>query len=277
MSAYLERLVNRLIQPEAEIQPRLPGLFEPGPLRAEATGLQAGAPISAPGTEKAPGEAEEVGYPIEAEPLSDDLPKRLISATQFSPTVQAEPQPLQPVQPATPESQDLSARQPPQWFAREAYAAPFVVPEFHALPAAPPIESFVRETPKEAARKDVPNAPGTPAEGRAGLPAAIRSHPADIKEVHHLEGNSVERLPAPARPILTRLASAEDSASEAAIAQVQPIQAGTSVAPQIRVTIGRIEVRAANPPPAAPRKAAARQGPVVSLEDYLKRRQGGSR
>ncbi len=277
MSAYLERLVNRLIQPEAGIQPRLPGLFEPGPLRSEATRLRSGAAISALRTEEAPGEAEEVGFPMEAEPLSDHAPKRPISATQLFPSEQAEPQPPQPVQPATPGSRDLSALQQPQRFPGEAHAAPSVAPEFEALPAAPPVESFVRETPQEAARKDVPDAPGTPAEGRAALPAAMRSLPADIKPAQQLEGNPAERHPALTRPILTRLASQEDRAPEPAIPQAQPIQAGNGAAPQIHVTIGRIEVRAANPPPAAPRKAAARQGPAVSLEDYLKRRQGGSK
>lgn len=41
-------------------------------------------------------------------------------------------------------------------------------------------------------------------------------------------------------------------------------------APTIQVTIGRIEVRASAPPPAAPRKPAS--GPTLSLEDYLRQR-----
>lgn len=50
-------------------------------------------------------------------------------------------------------------------------------------------------------------------------------------------------------------------------------------APTIRVSIGRIEVRAVTPPPAAPpRKGrAVRQAPSPSLDEYLKQRGGGRR
>lgn len=47
--------------------------------------------------------------------------------------------------------------------------------------------------------------------------------------------------------------------------------------PTIRVTIGRVEVRANLPPAPAPRSKPARPGPMLSLADYLKRRDGGHR
>jgi hypothetical protein len=47
-------------------------------------------------------------------------------------------------------------------------------------------------------------------------------------------------------------------------------------APLIRVTIGRVEVRAIMAPPPPPR-AARRPRPALSLEDYLKQREGGKR
>ena len=50
-----------------------------------------------------------------------------------------------------------------------------------------------------------------------------------------------------------------------------------STAPVIRVTIGRIEVRAAAPPAPAPRPAAPPSGPRLSLDAYLERRGGGGR
>jgi hypothetical protein len=46
--------------------------------------------------------------------------------------------------------------------------------------------------------------------------------------------------------------------------------------PLIRVTIGRVEVRAIHPPIHAP-KSAKTPSPKVSLEDYLHQREGGSR
>lgn len=48
--------------------------------------------------------------------------------------------------------------------------------------------------------------------------------------------------------------------------------------PTIRVTIGRIEVRAITPlAPPAPRPTRTKTGPVLSLDDYLKQRNGGGR
>ena len=47
--------------------------------------------------------------------------------------------------------------------------------------------------------------------------------------------------------------------------------------PIVRVTIGRIEVRAASAPPAAPRKSAPRSEPKLTLDAYLKARKEGAR
>lgn len=46
-------------------------------------------------------------------------------------------------------------------------------------------------------------------------------------------------------------------------------------APTIRVAIGRIEVRAITPPAPAQRETPVRPGPLLSLDDYLKQRNGG--
>ena len=58
------------------------------------------------------------------------------------------------------------------------------------------------------------------------------------------------------------------------------VAAPESTAPAIRVTIGRIEVRAITPPPPIPpaqRTTPARPGPALSLDDYLKQHNGGLR
>ncbi|WP_199746994.1 hypothetical protein, partial [Corallococcus sp. AB049A] len=47
-------------------------------------------------------------------------------------------------------------------------------------------------------------------------------------------------------------------------------------APVVQVTIGRIEVRAVTPPAPA-RPAPARTSPSLSLDEYLRRRNGGGR
>jgi hypothetical protein len=51
---------------------------------------------------------------------------------------------------------------------------------------------------------------------------------------------------------------------------------GGAAGPVIQVTIGRIEVRAVTPPAPA-RSAPARPSPAPSLDEYLKRRNGGER
>ena|SRR5947209_13927536 len=50
-----------------------------------------------------------------------------------------------------------------------------------------------------------------------------------------------------------------------------------SRAPTIRITIGRIEVRAVTSSAPAERRAPARPKPMLSLEDYLQQRNGGRR
>jgi hypothetical protein len=55
-------------------------------------------------------------------------------------------------------------------------------------------------------------------------------------------------------------------------------QSASTHAPTIRVTIGRIDVRAiTSPPPQQPRPAPVRPAPQLSLADYLKQRSGGRR
>ena len=48
-------------------------------------------------------------------------------------------------------------------------------------------------------------------------------------------------------------------------------------APTIKITIGRVDVRAIMPAAPAPRPAPTRPSPALSLDDYLKQREGGRR
>ena len=54
-----------------------------------------------------------------------------------------------------------------------------------------------------------------------------------------------------------------------------PVEQPLTSAPVIRVTIGRVEVRAIQPPAAVPKAKPA--SPKLSLEDYLGKREGGPR
>jgi hypothetical protein len=110
----------------------------------------------------------------------------------------------------------------------------------------------------------------TPFEPPAAMEAPRRRHRAPLSEAQ--PGTQ----PASIRPTVTMASAGSTYDSARPFAGVQPTQA----APTIRVTIGRVEVRATPPGPAdgapvaqpkAPRK------PVVSLEEYLAQRNGDRR
>ena len=82
----------------------------------------------------------------------------------------------------------------------------------------------------------------------------------------------------------SRYACCERTANRAAArAFVQPHQGEQfpdelpGEAPIVRVTIGRIEVRAAPAPTPPPRKPARPAGPTLTLDAYLKARKEGAR
>ena len=92
-----------------------------------------------------------------------------------------------------------------------------------------------------------------------------------------LAGTRCETLPRAARirPALTPRVTPTAMTPRSAAEQREP---GPAATPTIRVTIGRVEVRAIVPPaPAPPRAAPARSGPMISLDEYLKQRNGGRR
>lgn len=69
-----------------------------------------------------------------------------------------------------------------------------------------------------------------------------------------------QTLPSPSKHLTPELTESERAAAT----------------PAIHVTIGRVEVRAIQPPPATPRPAR-RSAPKLSLGDYLQQRSGGAR
>ncbi|MCC6444421.1 MAG: hypothetical protein IT210_13330 [Armatimonadetes bacterium] len=86
-----------------------------------------------------------------------------------------------------------------------------------------------------------------------------------------------EPAPGPIRPLPVHPVAARPQVSsppERAAGRDAP--ADESGPPPIRVTIGRVEVRAVFPPP-RPKAEPAKSGPALSLEDYLKQRSGGTR
>jgi hypothetical protein len=86
--------------------------------------------------------------------------------------------------------------------------------------------------------------------------------------------------PAAALPITPRIVHPQLNAHAEPGPQEPRVAAPEPPSPTIRVAIGRIEVRAITPPPPMPpaqRRAPARPGPALSLDDYLEQRNGGQR
>jgi hypothetical protein len=96
----------------------------------------------------------------------------------------------------------------------------------------------------------------------------------------------------PAVPPAARAATAPRAGERAAVLQVSPSRepshpaagrlpqrssAGTPIAPRVQVSIGRVEVRATFAPAPVPAAPPPRTGPPMSLDDYLKQRDGSAR
>lgn len=93
------------------------------------------------------------------------------------------------------------------------------------------------------------------------------------------------RLAKPIEPSSTLMGTRLDTSNTASIVSPNDSSMNNPVPPadlpSVRVTIGRVEVRAATPAKASPHRAAPRASmpnrPTVSLNDYLTRRRGGNR
>jgi len=107
----------------------------------------------------------------------------------------------------------------------------------------------------------------TPGEGRASEPVSsrggVRARGADSPE-SGAESPGAARVPSFPVP-------AERGGSAPGVPAPE-----SAPAPVVQVTIGRIEVRAVTPPAPA-RQAPARTSPSLSLDEYLRRRNGGGR
>jgi hypothetical protein len=110
--------------------------------------------------------------------------------------------------------------------------------------------------------------PDARGEGRSGPAPGERTGPAGAARATA----SAPGRTAPTAPGTTDAATLREAVPLAALRRAE----AEAAAPTIRVTIGRLEVRAATtpaPPPA--RRSAPLAAPGMSLEEYLRRREGG--
>ena len=133
-----------------------------------------------------------------------------------------------------------------------------------SLPHAPgpERETTVEPAPHRPPRLAVTNVPDTP-EPSGGTPPRTAGEAAQIEMVQ-----SVVRALEPVTAITPRLEPAAALKPKGLASHVEP-------PPTIHVTIGRIEVRAALP--AAPQARKTGRAPVLTLDEYLRQRNGGGR
>ena len=291
MSDYLRSVAERLLGRVPLVEPRVPGLFEPGG-PSVAAGWEHDTMIEAPGDDG-------------AAPLGRALPD-----------APAAPRPAREPMPARPEDGRVAQVRPPATapeIARPHAAAPkiaaaIVPPDAGVPPPAEAREPWMRARPLPG--QPEPPVPGTeraslPAQTRTGddgpteVPAATRVTPGRRERNSSTEEGVLDAPrraratvhdDAEARSIVGELRGDErrdregvawraaDAPRVTARLVASPAVSHDTVdreaaGPTIRVTIGRVELRAVAPAPSAVVPRAAPY--TMSLEEYVRRRRTG--
>jgi hypothetical protein len=148
-------------------------------------------------------------------------------------------------------------------------SAPPAPADLESERAVPPLEEVVsvRADRLDARRSSALDVAETP-------PAGERSHQGRVRETFTVRAATAVRTASTstASPDVTVLAPA----TAPRIVQQAPEPTAITMAPTIRITIGRVDVRAVTPPATAPRPAPTPPQPL-SLEDYAKQREGRRR
>jgi hypothetical protein len=253
MADYFRHLVVRSLQPQAVVQPRLAGRYEP---------LQPGGPSWAAGQEAGLETDSEVQVRAQPQTRPDPAAPR----PQAVGSVLEETRlPLQ----SSPEEPSPGLRPAP--LQQEAGLKSVSMPELVPLPrdrAAPPPPAPV---PADEPRNE--NAPIAvpPAAARLEAPAPEPAAPASPGE----RSPQPESPPAPPRLELKPILAPAPLVGQPERPREAPVPPAVEPAPVVNITIGRIEVRAAPPKTDALARKARSAPPVMSLEEYLKRRNGG--
>ncbi|MEE1782968.1 hypothetical protein PUR71_08570 [Streptomyces sp. SP17BM10] len=136
--------------------------------------------------------------------------------------------------------------------------------------------------PPQAVRTEPPTGPGRPAEPAVALPKPRRADASPeeptgrtVPEEEHAASAEPPAEDVPTAPVPDPVRAHPVPASIVDPLLV-PRRERASAAPDVRITIGRVEVRAGHQPPTPqpPRRIPGRR-PAMSLEDYLRTRAGG--
>lgn len=140
-------------------------------------------------------------------------------------------------------------------------------PDRPISPAVGPEGRDPRVEREEHERTPEPSVPAANARGRSP------TQPATSGRAEHPSGPPAR--PGPEAPLVSVAGRQRATAASGLVAAHREREAAKATSsPTIRITIGRVEVRAVAPEPAQPPPVAS-PGPALSLEDYLKRHDGG--
>lgn len=244
---YLAKQAARSLSRGVAVRPRLPALFEPANNIAP---LHDATPLDAPRVEE-----------LRAEPPRSIVAERVLRqevetvrerieriAPRTEPLVRTEATPVLPASPS------------PHIEKREEPALPPAQPPIEIEPrAATTTHTIVDERiVRLIERADAAPAP-PPITQRVKVPVAV---PERILEPPPPPIHPYAPIPVTARP-----------AERTAPAALRAVES----APSIRITIGRVDVRAVTETETPQRSAPAPGAPTLSLDDYLKQREGRSR
>lgn len=249
---FLRHLLQRSLASSATLQPRLASRFEfnPNPVRPTELAIETEA-----STPVAPAPFPSVPGPVAqpATPRAESTQSAAPLASMPAPPPSAPPPVFAPSRPLT---------------------VPPVIPAATPAPAAPPPSVAPLAISSNASAREIFSLP--PVSGSTLLIERVTERVRENFAVPANGSSSSAALPASpaAAPALVSAPPAPRTtpASPSTTPVVPPI-AAPAAAPIIRVTIGRVDIRAIHPTPPAPVRASApAPPPLVSLETYLKQR-----
>jgi hypothetical protein len=193
----------------------------------------------------------------------------------------ATPPPQQPADQRPPDQQMVDSHQSAPVHAPLLIVSHATIPAEPQVPGAPEAEPFAPAQAHGAAVTPLSPSGAKPVElvtpsspsGAKPVELVTPSSPSGAKPVEPVRPSS----PSGAKlvtPVSLRRADQERVSATADRAAI-PTPATDAAAPTIKITIGRVDVRAVTPDKESPRPAAPARNQALTLEEYLKRRSGG--
>jgi hypothetical protein len=296
MSNFLDHLTARSLNRAEAVEPRLPSLFEPPRIASEAAAAlphQYAPPEEAHDEndfEISEGALPGIRRPRETVPITPSFKNSHeppgSAGQRFDDKAKAErdrdqPSPLvidaaargnvstekheSGTRPQVPASKADEGREPAQ-------LRPSLLPDLRRVPA----EQARDPESNRAGEAHSGDTAGRSQEREALLPLGsdighLRRHPTVLQSANVMSGAGSSAKSSEADSLLQASRDGLERFAPAAVARAR----AQEPAPTIRITIGRVEVRAVMPAQPAPRAAAAQRQPALSLDEYLKQRSGG--